>query len=142
MLRRSLLRSLLALVAIAVSAIAHAAEPTTDSLEIVKKNIAEKKAVLVDVRSEKEWTEGHVEGAIHLPIAEIKKVADNQAALLKLLTDKLPKDKIIYVHCGAGGRAKQACTIGAECGLDLRALKPGYKALLEAGFAQAKAADK
>jgi len=115
-----------------------AADHTKDTLDVVKKNLVEKKAVIVDVRSDKEWEAGHLEGAIHLPITEIEKVKEDKTALTKLLADKLPKDKIIYVHCGAGGRAKKACTIGEASGFDLRGLKPGYQALVDAGLEKAK----
>ena len=39
-------------------------EFTKDSLDVVKQHIAEEKAVLVDVRSEQEWKQGHLEGAL------------------------------------------------------------------------------
>jgi hypothetical protein len=37
---------------------------TKDSLETVKTNVTDKKAVLVDVREKKEWDDGHIEGSI------------------------------------------------------------------------------
>ncbi len=42
-------------------------EFTKDSLSVVKKNVAEGKAILVDVRDLVEWNSGHVRDAIHLP---------------------------------------------------------------------------
>jgi len=50
------------------------------------------------------------------------------------LANLLPKTKIIYVHCLAGGRCLQAADILAPLGYDVRPLKPGYQALVAAGF--------
>ncbi|MGC4001911.1 MAG: rhodanese-like domain-containing protein [Pirellulales bacterium] len=118
---------------------ASAVEPTKDSLETVKKNLAEKQAVLVDVRSLDEWKEGHVEGALHLPLAEIKKRSTDKEALAKWLAEQLPADKIVYVHCMAGIRAKQACGLLEPADKrDWRCLKAGYEDLLDAGLPKAK----
>ena len=50
----------------------HAAELTNDPLPTVQENLATHKAVLVDVREPGEWNEGHVEGAILLPLSSLK----------------------------------------------------------------------
>jgi rhodanese-related sulfurtransferase len=110
-----------------------AADHTKDSLETVKENIEEKKAVLVDVRELDEWNAGHVEGAVFAPLS---KLADNKEA--PALKEKLPKDKILYFHCKSGGRCLIAKDILKKEGLDIRPLKPGYKELIEAGFKKAE----
>ena len=109
-----------------------AAEHTTDSLETVKKRVSEKKAVLVDVREEAEWKQGHIEGAKLLPLSELEDAKD--AGSLK---QKLPQDKIIYVHCYSGVRSLSAADILQQHGFQVRPLKPGYKQLLKAGFKKA-----
>lgn len=113
---------------------AAAAEHTTDSLAEVRKNVAEKKAVLIDVRETVEWNAGHVAGAISLPIVEIerKKIAPEVLA-------KLPKDRILYTYCVVGMRSKKAAGILEKQGYEVRALKPGYDDLLKAGFTSEKA---
>lgn len=108
-------------------------EHTKDSLETVKKNVKEGKAIILDVREQSEWDEGHLEGAILLPSSKLK-VEKDLAELVK----KLDKDKIIYTHCRAGGRAASCAAILKKQGLEVRALKPGYKDLIEAGFEKAK----
>ena len=56
-------------------------------------------AILVDVRSEQEYEEGHMEGAILLPEYDIKK----KAGML------LPnKNMNIIVYCSSGTRSKKA----------------------------------
>ena len=51
----------------------------------------------------------------------------------KLLKD-LPKGSVVYCHCASGHR----CLSGGEAlrnlGYDARPLKPGYRALVKAGF--------
>jgi rhodanese-related sulfurtransferase len=49
----------------------------------------------------------------------------------------LPKDKIIYTHCKAGGRALMCGDILKKQGYDVRPLKPGFSDLLQAGFDKA-----
>jgi rhodanese-related sulfurtransferase len=109
------------------------AEFTKDSLGVVLKNIAEKKAVLVDVRSVEEWNQGHIEGAIFLPIDSLRKYSLAPQKLHKTL----PKGKILYTYCLVGMRAKAAATILEKQGHSVRALKPGYEDLLNWGFRKA-----
>jgi hypothetical protein len=72
-----------------------ALEFTKDSLSQVKSNVAEGKAILVDVRDLVEWNSGHVRDAIHLPWRDLQGKKSDQ------LVDKLPKDKIVYTYCAA-----------------------------------------
>ena len=106
---------------------------TEDSLKTVKERIAEKKAILVDVRELVEWNDGHIEGAVHLPWRDLQDKFDE-----KKLREKLPKDIIVYTHCMVGYRALKAGKIIEKYGYDVRPLKPGYKELLEAGFKNEK----
>jgi len=110
----------------------HAAELSNDPLPTVQKNIATHKAVLVDVREPGEWKEGHVEGAISLPLSSLKKGVDTSR-----LEKELPKDKIVYTHCVMGVRALKAAKILEQLGYNVRPLKAGYEELIKAGFAKA-----
>jgi len=109
----------------------HAAELTNDPLPIVQENLATHKAVLVDVREPGEWKEGHVEGAISLPLSSLKKGVDSSA-----LEHQVPKDKIVYTHCVMGIRALKAAKILEKLGYNVRPLKAGYEDLVKAGFAR------
>jgi rhodanese-related sulfurtransferase len=109
-------------------------EFTKDSLEVVQKNVAGKKAVLVDVRSQEEWNQGHIEGSIFVPITSLRKHSFDAKKLAKTL----PKKKILYTFCVVGMRAKAAGIILAKQGYQVRVLKPGYEQLLEAGFKKGK----
>ena len=110
----------------------HAAELSNDPLPTVQENVATHKAVLVDVREPGEWKEGHVEGAISLPLSSLKKDVDTSA-----LEHQLPKDKIVYTHCVMGVRALKAAKILEKLGYNVRPLKAGYEDLVKAGFEKA-----
>lgn len=106
---------------------------TKDSLETIKKNVAEGKAVIVDVREQNEWDAGHLKGAILIPSSKLK-----VDAKLAELTKKLDKEKIIYTHCRAGRRALACAEILKKQGFDVRAIKAGYEVLVKAGFEKAE----
>jgi phage shock protein E len=126
--RREFMAILLVGCALLLRADLPAAEHTKDSLTDVQKNIKDGKAVLVDVREQSEWDEGHIDGAVFVPLSKLKK--GEQA-------DSLPKDRIVYAHCASGKRSLTAADILKKHGFDVRALKDGYKDLLKAGFKQA-----
>ncbi|MDM7323754.1 MAG: rhodanese-like domain-containing protein, partial [Thermus sp.] len=54
-------------------------------------------AVIVDVRTPQEFAQGHVPGAINLPVEVVAQWADT-----------LPKDKPVYLYCRSGNRSRQA----------------------------------
>jgi rhodanese-related sulfurtransferase len=63
-------------------------------------------AVLMDVRNDSEWEDGHAEGAVHWPLPRL------QAGDMP----DIPSDAKVYVHCAAGRRAEEARTILTEHG--------------------------
>jgi phage shock protein E len=109
-----------------------AAETTKDSLPTVKRRIEDKKAVLVDVREKSEWDKGHIEGAVFLPLSQLRGRVD-----AKSIAKRLPKDRILYTHCVVGKRSLTAANILEKMGYEVRSLKPGYEELVEAGFPKA-----
>ncbi len=121
----------------AAPGLGRSAEITKDTLQTVQKRVADKKAILVDVREQSEWDEGHIEGAIFLPLSVLRKGVDEKA-----LAKQLPKDKIVYTHCVVGKRAASAANILEKLGYDVRPLKPGYRELVDAGFKKAADADR
>jgi phage shock protein E len=105
---------------------------TKDSLDTVKDNMKSGKAVVVDVREQSEWDAGHLKGAFLIPQSKLR-----QESQLSELLKVLPKDKIIYTHCRAGGRALACGDILKQQGYDVRPLKPGFQDLITAGFEKA-----
>ncbi|MFO1064207.1 MAG: rhodanese-like domain-containing protein [Pirellulales bacterium] len=128
-LRRVLLGIVLVLVAgTSVSAEEH----TKDRVEDVLKLVKEKKALLVDVREKAEWEKGHLKDAKLIPLSSLGK-NPNAEEIAKLLG----KEKVVYVHCASGYRCLEAAPLLRKLGYEVKALEPGYKQLLKAGFEQA-----
>jgi len=65
------------------------------------------KEFLLDVREEYEYQEGHVKGAVNLPLREILSQKDS-----------LPKDKDIYVYCRSGHRSADAVNFLKSLGFE------------------------
>ena len=120
---------LVGLVTAGLFGVAGAEQHTKDSLDVVRKAVAADEAVLVDVREPAEWQEGHIVGARLLPLSALEKGVD-AGELAKVL----PKDKVVYCHCLAGGRCLEAAAILAPLGYDVRPLAPGFPDLVKAGF--------
>lgn len=55
--------------------------------------------LVIDVRSEQEYREGHINGAINIPLYEIKNVISQK------VTDK---DQQMILYCSGGVRSKKA----------------------------------
>jgi rhodanese-related sulfurtransferase len=108
-----------------------AAEHTKDSLDAVKKAVADDKAVLLDVREKAEWDDGHLRDAKFLALSALR------GAKADDLARTLPKDKVIYCHCASGRRCLQAADILKKNGYDVRPLKSGYADLRKSGFPDA-----
>ena len=106
-----------------------AEEHTRDKLEQVISAIDAKKAVLVDVREKSEWDKGHLKGAKLVPLSALKKELTPEE-----VQKIIPKDAIVYCHCASGYRCLEAAPLLRKCGYEVRALQPGYKALLKAGL--------
>lgn len=125
------------LVAILIGKTCSGAEHTKDSLDDVKQNLAQKKAVLIDVREQKEWDKDHLQDARLWPLSQLRLVSKD-AALRQKLEKDLPKDRIIYCHCGSGVRVLTASAILGKLGYDIRPLAAGFDELREAGFPAAR----
>lgn len=97
---------LLALFSLLLAASLHAADAKTDkkyknvNADQFDKLRADKKNVVLDVRTPEEFAEGHIPGAINI---------DFNADDFDQKISKLDKDKTYLVHCAAGGRSARAC---------------------------------
>ncbi|MBR3788142.1 MAG: FAD-dependent oxidoreductase [Firmicutes bacterium] len=72
--------------------------------------------VLLDCRTPEEYSYGHMEGFINIPVDE-----------LRSRIDELPKGKPVYVHCQSGLRSYIACRILEGNGFDCYNLSGGYR---------------
>lgn len=57
--------------------------------------------VILDVREDDEWDAGHVEGAVHIPLAELPGRLDE-------IPQDLPEGQDLVVVCRGGGRSARA----------------------------------
>jgi phage shock protein E len=104
------------------------AEFTKDRFDAIQAALKEKKAVLLDVRERSEWEEDHLDSARHFALSALKDASAED------VEKTLPKKRIVYVHCRAGGRALRAAGLLKKLGYDARPLKAGYEDLKKAGF--------
>ena len=70
-------------------------------------NLVKNKEFLLDVREEYEYQEGHIKGAVNLPLREILEKKDS-----------LPKNKDIYVYCRSGHRSADAVNFLKSLGFE------------------------
>lgn len=68
--------------------------------EIINKLVVNDEIILLDVREDYEWDEGHIAGARHIALGDINLET----------TKELPKDIPIYIYCRSGNRAGEAET--------------------------------
>jgi phage shock protein E len=106
---------------------------TKDSLDTVKSALAKKAAVLVDVREKGEWEQGHLEGALLVPLSWLKAESKGDK-FAEHAAEKLPANKVLYLHCRSGGRVISAAGLLKKAGYDVRPLKEGFDDLRDAGF--------
>lgn len=98
---------------------------TVDNDEFEKIIANKDSVVLVDVRTQEEYDEGHLEGA---QLIDVKKDSFRSECL-----SKLDRSKRIAVYCRSGFRSKTAAHILNEAGFDVVNLKAGYNGWTEAG---------
>ena len=134
---RRLTSGLVFILLLSVGSLSAQAQHTKDSLEVVKARLAKGTAVLVDVREPFEWNGGHLKVAMLVPLSDLRE-AKGDADFAKKLVKKLPRNKVIYLHCRSGGRVLAAAPILKALKYDVRPLKAGYRTLVESGFKKAK----
>ncbi|MGI5415204.1 MBL fold metallo-hydrolase [Actinomadura luteofluorescens] len=78
---------------------------------------------VLDVRMTNEWRDGHIEGAVHIPLPEL---ADR--------LDDLP-DGTVWVHCGSGYRAAAATSLLQRAGRRTVHIDDAYSEAAPAGLA-------
>lgn len=71
------------------------------------KNKINQGAILLDVRSNQEYNEGHIQGAINIPEFEITKRIEKEIP---------KKNQLIIVYCQYGGRSRNAYNIMKKMG--------------------------
>ena len=80
--------------------------------------LADPDTVVLDVRTQEEWDAGHVEGAVLLPVDE-----------LRARLGELDAGKTYAVYCGVGYRAYVACRVLMAHGLRAMNVSGGWRAI-------------
>lgn len=78
---------------------------------------------LLDVRENDEWAAGRIDGAVHIPLAELpSRVAE------------VDRDRPVVTVCRSGGRAGRAAELLAQAGVSAEVMGGGMTAWSQAGL--------
>lgn len=110
-----LLSSLLVLIACLTTAFGQTKITVSEAAKIFEKN---KKAQLLDVRTQKEYTDKHIANSINL---DWNQKAEFEEGILSKLNKKSP----VYVYCLSGGRSAQAAKNLADRGFTVYEIEGG-----------------
>lgn len=77
---------------------------------------------ILDVREDDEWSGGHIDGAVHIPLGQ-----------LQGRVEEVPTDSQVLVYCHMGGRSAQATAYLQTVGVDAVNLDGGIVAWERAG---------
>lgn len=81
-------------------------------------------AAVLDVREPDEWTAGHIDGAVHIPLADVPaRLGD------------LPDGDPLYVTCRGGGRSSRATEYLRTNGIEAINMAGGMQQWADAGRA-------
>jgi rhodanese-related sulfurtransferase len=78
--------------------------------------LAGTEALIVDVRDPHEFAADHIEGAINLPLGELRRRFED-----------LPRASEIWLYCGVGQRSYYALRFLRQRGYNARSLPGGYQ---------------
>lgn len=87
------------------------------------KKMVEDGAQLVDVRADHEWEMGRIEGATHLPLADLAE-----------RTDEIDKERTVVLYCRGGNRSTMATEALTAEGYDAVKLSEGIVGWAEEGL--------
>jgi rhodanese-related sulfurtransferase len=79
-------------------------------------------AMFLDVREPREWEAGHIEGALHIPLADVP-----------ARYGEIPPDTEVVVVCRSGGRSARVVSWPMRNGYDVVNLAGGMGAWSDAG---------
>ena len=80
---------------------------------------------ILDVREPYEWAAGHVEGSIHVPLAQVMAGAGQE---------QLADDRPVLVICRSGNRSELAAVMLQARGIDAHNVEGGMEAWARAGL--------
>lgn len=106
---KNIFKTLTLLIALFIGTTTIAQQPGTHDVQVAEfENLVKGgKGTVLDVRTPKEFEEGHIDGAVNINYFD-KDFADQ--------VGKLDKSKPVYVYCHSGGRSAKAMTIMKDKG--------------------------
>ncbi len=113
----------------AISNTMSASPASVDALELKDRLARGERFQLMDVRSLQEYAEGHIPGAMNVPMEQAE----------ARLEDLNAQDPVVLI-CQSGRRAGMTCTLLKSHRNDLIVLDGGTKAWIDAGFSVVKTA--
>ncbi len=75
-----------------------------------------KRLFLLDVRDPAEYRKGHIDGAVNIPLNDLRR-----------RMDEVPKDRPVWVYCFVGQRSYYAVRALLQHGYDIKNVSGGYK---------------
>ena len=103
------------------AAAAGSEQVTQVSADELKKRLPSNGQVVVDVRNDNEWNEGHIADAIHIPLGQLAE-----------RVNELPASDNIVVHCQGGSRSSIAASLLQKLGRkNVTNLTGGYRSGLK-----------
>ena len=80
--------------------------------------------LILDVRFDREWRAGHLPNALHI-----------EAGQLLDQIERVPRDRLVVIHCGAANRATVSASLLEQHGYtNVRVLDTGFSAWRDAGY--------
>lgn len=89
------------------SSFCHAQVSQIEPQQLIKQIQNEKLLIIIDVRTEDEYTQGHIKGAINIPYDQLRQYQDKIMAY---------KDQQVILYCRSGSRAEIAASTLQELG--------------------------
>jgi rhodanese-related sulfurtransferase len=83
---------------------------------------------MLDLRRRSEWADGHVAGAVHVPLHELRDRLDEVVAWAEAHDDD------IWVYCGSGFRASIGCSILEAAGVPVIHVDDDFHNAAKAGL--------
>ena len=89
----------------------------------VAERLRNREAVVVDVRTPREWRAGRIRGALHVPFHE-----------LSARIDRMPRDRTLITVCRSGHRSAAATRALRRAGYEVENLRGGMMQWARAGL--------
>ena len=104
-----------------------AADPGLVSATETRSRVEARTALVIDVRDPEEYAEGHVAGAVNVPVGSLRE-----------RLAELPRERLLVTYCNMRHRGTSRCEMAASLlageGYDARALDGGYPGWKQSGL--------